>query len=296
MFVTLENSVLRVEVDTFGAELASIVHKETGRECLWQADPAVWKRHAPVLFPYCGKLKNDRFVAEGAEYQGLQHGFARDLPHKLVCQDHDIVVLRLENSAETAELYPYQFALKTTYQLQKNTVLCKHKVISYSTVPMYFSIGFHTGLACPFVPGTCAEDYRVVFEKEEPMTRLFSTPQGLIEPREETVCYDDGTIPVTRGGFAGSLILRHVHSSYIQLEEVSSGDYIRIRGTNSPYTVIWSAPDDDTRLVCIEPWYGMGDTTDAGGQLSQKMGIIQLGPKEEFVCTQTIELGMGKNK
>ena len=296
MFVTLENSTLRAEVDSFGAELVSVFHKETGRECLWQADPQVWPRHAPVLFPYCGRLKDDRYLFDGKEYFGKQHGFARDMPHKLVCRDHDIVVLRLEHSAETLLKYPYQFALKTTYQLQKNTILCKHKVISYSSVPMYFSIGFHTGLACPFVPGTQPEEYRVVFEQKETMTRLFARPGGLFENKAEAVCFEHGSIPVTKGGFSDSLVLKDIKSSYIQLEEKASGDYIRIRGTDSPYTVIWSAPEDDTKLLCIEPWYGIGDSVDAHGDLTKKQGIICLGPKEEFTCAQIIEIGMGKNK
>ena len=295
MLVTLENSCLRVEVDTFGSELTSILHKETGRECLWQADPTVWNRHAPVLFPYCGRLKGDHFWAEGREYRGSQHGFARDMAHKLVCKDRNIVVTRLETSPETLEKYPYQFALKTTYKLERNTLLCKHKVINYSDVPMYFSIGFHTGLSCPFVPGTKAGAYRIVFEQEEAMARLTESPDGYLDGREETVTFPRGVIPIREDVFTASLVLKDIESTYIQLEEKESGDYIRIRGTDTPYTVLWSAPRD-TRLVCIEPWYGIGDFPDATGRLADKRGIQKLLSREEFTCAQTIEIGMGKNK
>ena len=65
MRYTVENEFLRVEVDSLGAELASVVDKASGAEMLWQGDPAVWPRRAPILFPYCGKLVNGSFTVEG---------------------------------------------------------------------------------------------------------------------------------------------------------------------------------------------------------------------------------------
>ena len=81
-----------------------------------------------------------------------------------------------------------------------------------------------------------------------------------------------------------------VESSYIQLEETISGDYIRVRGTNSPYTVLWSAPDN-VATVCIEPWYGVGDFVDASGNIEEKAGIIRLPARQEFTCSQVLEIG-----
>ena len=59
MKATLENEFLSVTVDTLGAEMHSI--KKEGSEYLWQADPKFWARHAPVLFPIVGKLKNGTY-------------------------------------------------------------------------------------------------------------------------------------------------------------------------------------------------------------------------------------------
>lgn len=77
MEFTIENNFLCVRVQSRGAELCSVVKKETGEEMLWQADPAVWNRHAPILFPYCGRLKGGAFTHNGVSYEGGQHGFAR---------------------------------------------------------------------------------------------------------------------------------------------------------------------------------------------------------------------------
>ena len=50
----LENERLCVEITELGAEILRVYDKKYGREVVWEADPAYWKRHAPVLFPeYC---------------------------------------------------------------------------------------------------------------------------------------------------------------------------------------------------------------------------------------------------
>ena len=46
---TLENEELLIRVERRGAELSRIYDKRTGRDLLWEADPAVWERHAPIL-------------------------------------------------------------------------------------------------------------------------------------------------------------------------------------------------------------------------------------------------------
>ena len=63
MQYSIENDILRLTVDSHGAEPVSVIHKPTGAELLWQADPAVWKRHAPILFPWTGKLPGGTFEA-----------------------------------------------------------------------------------------------------------------------------------------------------------------------------------------------------------------------------------------
>lgn len=290
MELTLENQQLRVEISSFGAEITSIFHKDTGREYIWCGDPEVWGRHSPILFPNCGPARGNRFMIEGKEYPAKQHGFARDMDHKIVCCSSDLATLRLESSDKVRTTYPYSFSLKTTYRLEKNGVSCRHQVVNTDDRPIYFSFGFHTGINCPFIPGTDSGNYSVVFSKTEDCTRLYSGDGGLMTGREEPYCLAVKSIPITDGGFSKSLILRGVSSKYMQLEENSSGDYCRITGTNSPYTVLWSVPDK-VRAVCIEPWYGIGDSEDSDGDFATKPGINCLQPTEEFVCEQTIEIG-----
>ena len=54
MQATIQNEFLSLTVDTHGAEAVSLKNA-AGEELLWQADPAVWKRHAPILFPWTAR-------------------------------------------------------------------------------------------------------------------------------------------------------------------------------------------------------------------------------------------------
>ena len=54
----LENERFRVEINEFGAELTRFTSKKDGTEYVWKGDPAAWKRHAPILFPIVGRLKD----------------------------------------------------------------------------------------------------------------------------------------------------------------------------------------------------------------------------------------------
>ena len=64
----LENELLKIGVATHGAELSSIFDKKRNKEMLWQADPAFWNRHAPVLFPIVGNVNKGVFKYKGKEY------------------------------------------------------------------------------------------------------------------------------------------------------------------------------------------------------------------------------------
>ena len=72
----MSNGTLSATVKADGAELCSL-RDAAGAEMLWQGAP-VWPRHAPVLFPIVGRLKDDTLRHEGKSYRLTQHGFARD--------------------------------------------------------------------------------------------------------------------------------------------------------------------------------------------------------------------------
>ena len=92
----IENHLLKARISSRGAELVSLVCKTDGVEHIWQGDPAVWKYHAPILFPWCGKQVGGSFTAKGRCYEAPQHGFGRNLEHRLVSRSDTELVLALD--------------------------------------------------------------------------------------------------------------------------------------------------------------------------------------------------------
>ncbi|NMA65127.1 MAG: aldose 1-epimerase family protein, partial [Clostridiaceae bacterium] len=75
MVYTIENDRLKLQINSLGAELWSIVDKKDGTEYLWQGNKDLWERRAPTLFPHCGRLKNDKYIYENKTYKSELHGF-----------------------------------------------------------------------------------------------------------------------------------------------------------------------------------------------------------------------------
>ena len=76
--IVLENDKLRAVISPKGAELQSLINKETGIEYMWTGDAAYWSKHSPVLFPVVGSLKEDTYFYKDKVYHLPRHGFARE--------------------------------------------------------------------------------------------------------------------------------------------------------------------------------------------------------------------------
>ena len=52
----IENEILKASVRAYGAELCSLVKKETGEQYLWSGDAKYWTGISPLLFPVVGNF------------------------------------------------------------------------------------------------------------------------------------------------------------------------------------------------------------------------------------------------
>src|SRR3984957_12805063 len=114
---TIRSNGISATVKAAGAELCSLKNIQ-GLELLWQAGPE-WPRHAPLLFPIVGRLKNDELRHGGKVFPMTQHGFARDLRFDWLERGADSCKLALSDNAETRSHYPFTFRLTVTYTLSK---------------------------------------------------------------------------------------------------------------------------------------------------------------------------------
>ncbi|MEF9969818.1 MAG: aldose 1-epimerase family protein [Ruthenibacterium sp.] len=273
----LENELLRVTINSFGAELTSIRKKETGEELLWQADPAVWNRHAPILFPYCGKLKDGKFTHKGVTYAGGQHGFARDMEYALHAQSGGEISLCLEANALTMEKYPFAFKLITTYHLAGTALHHTISVLNDGDEPMHFGVGYHPGINCPFDRHHTIADYSFVFDTPEtPAVIETGKTSGLVTGKTEVYCKNETVIPITDHLFDGdSICFKGLQSKTLSVVEAGSGRRVTFDIAGYPYVLIWSAKGP-VQFVCVEPWFGLPDPENATGEWNEKPAVVTL--------------------
>ncbi|MEE0808997.1 MAG: aldose 1-epimerase family protein, partial [Acutalibacteraceae bacterium] len=105
--VTISNDRVTVQIAEYGAEMRRIVFE--GVDYLWSGDEDVWSGTAPIMFPICGALVDNKYIYEGKEYTLPKHGFARHSMFTLENQGDNYAVFLLSSSDETLKMYPFSF-------------------------------------------------------------------------------------------------------------------------------------------------------------------------------------------
>ena len=142
MRYVLENDTLRVEIDSFGAELKSVKRKSDDKEYMWYADKKYWGRTSPVLFPFVGNCRNKEYRYGGKTYAIGQHGFARDMEHTMESQTEDTIWFSLHSDEETMKKYDILKKLDEEEGL-KAQIFSYMKLFGYTEFSKYFKFQKH---------------------------------------------------------------------------------------------------------------------------------------------------------
>lgn len=281
MNVELTSDYFQVKINSLGAELTSV----TGRnnlEYIWQANPSVWARHAPVLFPIVGKLKDNEFTFESKTYHLTQHGFARDKNFELVSQSDTSCVFELVSGGNTLQSFPFNFTLLIAYYLQGNVLQTKYTVINRNDSSIFFSIGAHPAFRIPLLPNETFEDYYLEFEGSNYETTKLEF--GLRTNEFNTLQIQNKRLPLNKQLFENdALVFENSQINKISLLSEKSVHGIVLESKNWPYFGIWSKKDCE-QFVCLEPWYGIADKIDTQQIFPEKEGILELSPNNSFQC------------
>ncbi|WP_125571678.1 aldose 1-epimerase family protein [Lacticaseibacillus songhuajiangensis] len=286
--VKIENEFLTAEINLHGAELSSLVAKADGTEYMWQADPAVWARHAPVLFPIVGALKDDQYTYQDKTYHMTRHGFARDLDFAVAAQSADQVSLVLTDNDETHAKYPFAFKLTLTYKLDGQNLHVGYKVENPADDKMLFSIGAHPAFRMPLSAGRKFEDFSLDFEPAKTRTRVGL--QGKYADFANGKPVDENHTPLTRELFKGDALIYVLDGDKTKLSLSSPDDEhgVSLTVKDAPYVGVWSNYPTPGDFCCIEPWWGVADEPSADGQLEHKRGIRELAGGKSFEAGFTI--------
>lgn len=285
MNYTIRSDELTAVISGSGAELCSI-KDNAGNEYIWTAED-VWKRHAPVLFPFVCNTVSKKYTVKGKEYALSNHGFARDSEFTEAGTSENSVALTLSSNAETKAVYPYDFTFTAEYSLNGSELEVRFTVKNTGNSEMFFFVGGHPGFLCPFTADkdSVFEDYDVVYEKNETIV------QSLVGG-DVTVLENGDTVPVTRELFRNDVFMRDKPaSSHISLVNRKNGRYVRVKYDNSGCIAVWSPYDDRAGFVCLEPWAAAPVYCCDTEELTEMPHAKRLAPGESFCFGFTIEIG-----
>lgn len=279
--ITIQNDDLVVKVSEVGAQLHSV--QKDGFEYLWQGDPASWKRQAPILFPFVGRLKDDQYEYQDNVYHQTQHGFARDENFEVVKKESTCVVLELSDNDHTRKVYPFSFKLQVTYQVTNNQLDVSYMVTnSGDDEQLIYSIGAHPGFNVPVREKGIFEDNIVIVDPAEKYQRIKLVAPGPFNDLEHPQSIDfRQPMPLDHDLFNEDAVVLKTDRQPVT---VTVGDPEHHHGVNvitndNQFIGIWSPYPANADLLCIEPWWGIADGIHSDGQLIHKQCMDRLEPE-----------------
>lgn len=287
MIYTLKNDKLTVEVNSFGAELSS-VKSNAGYEYIWQGSE--WKKHAPVLFPICGGLLDNKFSYKGREYPMEKHGFARVTEFEMAEATDTSLTFVLKNDAQTLAIYPFEFILTAKYTLDENRLTATYTVENSGMQVLPYMFGWHPA----FTLGGSSEigSFYVDFGGKKQLNRHTLQNGPFINPFYTAYPLNNSRYYLNEEEIYANdtMIFRDVPNT-VKLAGGHQRHTITLSySDNLPYLCIWKAPTSDARYICLEPWSGIpsdGETEE--NFLSRQMSRLSPSEKENYVYTVTFD-------
>ena len=289
MRYVLENDILRVQIDSFGAELKSVQAKDTGMEYMWQGDARFWGRTSPVLFPFVGSLKNKEYIYQGKHYPMGQHGFARDMEHVLVSKEENEIWFELSSNNDTLVKFPFSFKLSIGYQLDENRLRVLWKVENPSDDTLFFSIGAHPAFNCPIHGEDDKTGYALYFGGVEEIHHHGNIVETGMALREDiTLSLENHLATITENFFDRcTYMIEGNQCKQVGIVDPSGRRYVTVE-FDMPLFAVWSPEKKQAPFVCIEPWCGRCDADDFQGELQEREFTNKLEMKEVFATEYTM--------
>lgn len=286
----ITNDTITVVFNKKGGEMTSI--KKNGVEYLWQKDSLLWNEQSPILFPIVGKLKDDQYTYNEDRYEMKFHGFGRKENFTILEQKDNTITFQLKSNDNIKAQYPFDFDLRLSYTIKRNTLKVSYNVINLSsTKNMYFSIGAHPGFNCPLEVSHKKNEYQLVFDNTS-KPESFDKTGGLFNNLKTQYFEEPGILKIQDTTFnRGALVFNPNPFSKATLVHQPSGKaYLTMSFKDFPFLGIWSARNKNAPFICIEPWYGMADFQSHDKDLTKKEGIQKLNANETFTSSYQIQI------
>ncbi len=294
MLLTLTYGNTSAKIDTRGGQIVSFKGAK-GRETIWQADPAVWDQHAPLLFPICGAPKDGKVEIEGKSYAMPKHGFTRANPEmQIAAQGPDYVDLVLTDNEETRKVYPFAFAFHVTYSLFENGFRTQFVIENRDTRVMPMCVGGHPAFNCPMEDNASFDDYDVIFEENEDgcVDCVCVADGGVLDGTEILPFMHGNVLPLNHDEIdkRDSLLFSNLKSRWVRLVNRKTGYGLTLSFPKMEALAVWSPTRKFADFICLEPWHGMPAYKSESGKFEDKKFVTMLKPGETYVTWFGVKL------
>jgi galactose mutarotase-like enzyme len=275
-WICLQSDELSAAINPFGAQL-SVLGDSTGRDLLWNGDPAVWAGRAPILFPTIGELAGGAFRIGADSYKLPRHGFARNKPFQVVAATAAQATFRLSADESTLKVYPFEFQLDVNFVLQGATLTISSSVRNLGRSPLTASVGYHPGLRWPLPYGQPRAAHFIEFERDEGPTIRRLDSHGLLSPERHPTPLRGRRLVLEDSLFKDDVVIfEGLHSRSVTYG-ADAGPRLRVDFPDATYLGIWTKPGA-APFICIEPWHGIADAAGFTGDFKDKLGAFSVAP------------------
>lgn len=188
----------------------------------------------------------------------------------------DSARLRLEASAATRALYPFEFRLDAVYRLEPRALTWTLEATNLGDEPMPYALGLHPGFCWPLAGSE--ETHSFAFDRLEHADVPIIAPGGLFSPERRAIPLDGRRLALTPELMAEEALCFLDIESRGAVFDNGAGVRLRIELDDFPHIALWARPP--APFLCIEAWTGHGDPVGFAGELSEKPSMRLLAPGE----------------
>ena len=279
MIERIENSHFIAEVNTLGAQLTKIYCKDNGTDYLWNGDETYWKKHAPVLFPFVGRLYEGKYTYQGKVYDMTLHGFCQQAEFTVISNDGDCITLEIRPDEERRAMYPFDFIFSVTYRLTDKGLDECAKVVNPGKTELLYGFGGHPGFNVPLDEGLAFEDYEICFPEAGKIERRKFTDNHMdAGSYESTDTVSDGVMKLHHDLFDDDAVVLHGTGERAILRSSKGKKSVEVIYKSAPWCGIWHPIKRDAPFVCIEPWWILPGRDETMVDISEREDFIHLAP------------------
>lgn len=288
----IKNEYYSLTVSTLGAELVSLKSAD-GYEYIWQNEgEKFWRSHAPLLFPVCGRLKNQKYTYREKEYLMGLHGFLRDMDFAVASKEGGHITMTFSSNDESKKAYPFSFVAIANYELRADELIFSFTLTNTGSEEMPYMFGWHPGFNLPTNDKVDINDFKMEFENTVSLKRHGIQNGAFVCPDATEYKIPDGAYHLNEAEiYESDTMIFTSHNNALKLYADTLPYLLEMSWSeNLPYLCIWKSPASDAKFICIEPWSDIpNDGAHEENFDTRKMSRLKAKESETFTYTLKIK-------